>query len=193
MKILSIIAIILISACNASSGRDHSNSFTTRPSPVPGERVFDVSEGGQRRVEEVHRGVQTVCRVDGREFPPSYLVSDLGKAGVPQLDQTERHQALLISRYVHDPTLRFQEISGQFLVYDAQWGPCMLAAPGYWVLNAKDCNLYFMPADEWSGPSAVPGCLNPPRPWVPGDGGDSAKHWADFPPAGIFTPAPIPK
>lgn len=154
------------------------------------ERVIDVSNGGSRKVEEVHRGFETLCRVNGKNFPPSYLVSDLGKSKVPALSVADLRQVRAISRYVHSPSLRFQTVDGQFLVYDASLGPCMLAAPGYWILNAPACNLYFMPADEWDGPSAVPGCYTPPRPWIPGDAGDRRLQWGKFPPSGISTPPP---
>jgi len=151
LRALLMCAAVALSACHQPAQSSSS-----------AETVTDVSQGGPRRVEEIHRGVQTVCRVDGKEFPPSFLVSDLGKPGVPKLNADELHDVHLISRYVHSPTLRFQEVAGQFLIYDASFGPCFLAAPGYWVLNAASCNLYFMPADEWSGPSAVPSCGNPP-------------------------------
>lgn len=155
------------------------------------ERIVNVSAGGPRQVLEVHRGFETICRVDGKDFPPSYRVADMGKPGVPPLEGEELQQVHAISRYVHSPTLRFQEIAAQFLVYDASLGACLLAAPGYWVLNAPRCNMYFMPADAWNGPSAVPGCYSPPRPWVPHDGGDPRIKWGDFPTAGISTPRPL--
>lgn len=150
-----------------------------------------VSDGGARVVQEVHRGHQTICRVDGRDFPPSYLASDISKPGVPTLDKHRRAELMTIARYVSSRTLRFQTVNGTFLIYDASLGPCMLAAPGYWVLNAKRCNVYFMPADAWNGPGAVPECWGAPRPWVRGDGGDRrVRPSGDHPWAGISKPAP---
>jgi hypothetical protein len=186
-------AAILIAGCAAYAvniARAKKSTQGFKPNAAATEQVINVSSGGQRRVEEIHRGYETVCRVDGRDFPPSYRVSDMGKPGVPLLRGDELHQVRMISRYVHSPNLRFQEVAGQFLVYDASLGPCLLAAPGYWVLNAHACNLYFMPADEWDGPSAVPGCYSPQRPWMPRDGGDPKLKWGHFPSAGISTSPP---
>lgn len=83
------------------------------------ERVVDVSQGGSRLVQEVHRGYSTICRDNGRDFPPSYRVSDVGKPDVPLLTSTQLQQVRAISRYVSSSTLRFQTVAGQFLVYDA--------------------------------------------------------------------------
>lgn len=177
-----VLAASLFSACHLDQ-HPQGHSVT-----AVSERVVDVSSGGNRRVEEVDRGLQTICRVDGKDFPPSYLVSDLGEPGVPKLTSTQVHQLREISRYVHSATVRFQTVNGHFLVYNASLGPCMLAAPGYWVLNTDACNLYFMPADEWEGPSAVPGCYTPKRPWIPNDQGDPKLRWGKFPASGISSP-----
>lgn len=184
-RALALIIACMLAACHATRADSAAN-----PLPTPTESVRDVSEGGARRVDEVHIGYEAICRVDGRDFPPSYLVSDLGKPGAPKLEPGLLQQVHDISKYVHSRTLRFQQIAGQFLVYDASLGPCLLAAPGYWVLNARSCNLYFMPADGWDGPSAVPGCSTPPRPWISHDGGNPNLPWGSVPAAGISSPPP---
>lgn len=183
-------ALALLIACMLCGCHAPRADSGTKPPAKPTAFVRDVSEGGARRIEEVRIGYKTICRVDGRDFPPSYLVSDLGKPGVPKLEPAFLRQVRDISRYVHSKTLRFQEVEAQFLVYDASLGPCLLAAPGYWVLNAPGCNLYFMPADEWNGPSAVPGCYTPRRPWIAHDGGNPNLPWGSVPAAGISTPHP---
>lgn len=186
--VLIVILALACLGCQAHSAHQSDSAEAYAPAASPTTLVINVSEGGQRTVKELHRGFATMCQVNGLDFPPSYLVSDLGKPDVPKITKSQMREVGLILHYVHSPTLRFQTVAGHFLVYDASLGPCMQYAPGYWVLNAGTCNVYFMPADERDGPSAVPDCFTPPRPWVPGDGGDSRIPWDRFSPSGISTP-----
>ena len=120
-------------------------------------------------------GLGTICAVlnpgkDLRTTPPSYRAADIGKAGVPTPHTRDLRMLRRIQRYVHSKTLRFTDLAGEFLVYDAKDGPCIGSAPGYFVLNGA-CNEYYMPSSERDYTVAVPGCLDAPRPWIPHDRG----------------------
>lgn len=186
---LLLITITAIVLCECHAGAQGYERGRASSSSLSNERVINIEEG-QRVIQEVHRGLSTTCRVDGKEFPPSYLVSDLGKPTVPHLTTRELHDVQLISHYVRSATLRFQTVNHAFMVYDASLGPCMASAPGYWVLNAKSCNMNFMPVDEWLGPAAFYRCIHARRPWMPRDGGDPNIKWGQFSPSGISTPNP---
>jgi hypothetical protein len=67
---------------------------------------------------------------------------------------------------VRGANLRFSFPGGTFIVYDATQGACYTQAPGYQVLNARFCNSFYSPTDNFSGPVAASGCPNRPRPWM---------------------------
>jgi hypothetical protein len=123
-----------------------------------------------------------MCNQEGIKGPPSYLVRDIGKTGVPPVDAADMAMLHKIMRYVHPSTLRFTYIPGilHFVVYDAQNGPCS-SAP-YDILNAPACNTVFLPSDVRHGAFAASGgCFNRPRPWIPHDGGNpNAPPWEQF-------------
>ena len=120
---------------------------------------------------ERRAGLGTVCVVDSLAGPPSYLVRDIGKPGVPELTNEQLVMIRKIRVYVHPSTLRFATVGGTFIVFDASLGPCEPGAPGYSVLNGS-CNEMYSPTDNFAGTGAVPGCWNAPRPWMPHDQGD---------------------
>jgi len=105
--------------------------------------------------------------------PLSYLVSDIGKHGVPQLNAPERAMIERIRRYVRSKTLRFAWVEdsttmGEPIVFDAYDGPCEGWAAGYAVLNGA-CNEYYEPGENPYSTHAVPGCYrSSPRPWMDG-------------------------
>src|ERR1700737_7750 len=86
--------------------------------------------------------------------PVSYLVSDLGKPGVPLLDIRSRADLRRIERSHDSRTLRFSflflpgkqaEARREFIIFDADQGPC--AAALYKVLNGRD-NEYYNPSEN---------------------------------------------
>lgn len=125
-------------------------------------------------------GAGTVCTYNGRVGPPSYLVRDIGKPGVPHLDGPDKRMLEAIMRYVHPSTLRFAYIGGHFAVFDAQYGPCY--GGQYPVLNASWCNEIYAPQDADNKTIAGPGgCWSHPRPWIPHDfGNPKAPSWSQY-------------
>ena len=104
----------------------------------------------------------------------SYLVSDIGKPGMPRLSVSERAMIERVRRYVHSRTLRFAWVDhsttmGEPIVFDAYDGPCEVWAGGYQVLNGF-CNEYYEPGENPYSTHAAPGgCYRaPPRPWMDG-------------------------
>ncbi len=104
------------------------------------------------------RGLATRCASYDRsvsEGPPSYLVSDIGRFGVPSISRYALHEIKEILKYVHSPTLRFipdvnpslQATEGRLvpIVFDATEGPC--ADTRYAVLNDA-CNMGYAPAES---------------------------------------------
>ncbi len=108
--------------------------------------------------------------------PPTYLVADADRHGVPQLDKSDLQMVKTIARYVHHPkTLRFGYLGKELIVYDAVDGPCSAAAPGYQVLNVHSCNTGYMPGDvDNATTTALPDCLYPVRPWIVHDRGQGS-------------------
>jgi hypothetical protein len=95
--------------------------------------------------------------------PLSYLVSDLGKPGVPLLDKRSRADLRRIEHSHHSRTLRFSflflpgkqtEARREFIIFDADQGPC--AAALYKVLNGRD-NEYYNPSENPWNPMSMPG------------------------------------
>jgi hypothetical protein len=130
---------------------------------------------------EERNGLGTICSVDGRKGPTSYLVRDLGRAGTPTLVPTQREMLRRIRIYVHPSTLRIAFIGSEFIVFDAAEGPCYPQAPGYSVLNG-DCNEMYSPTDNFEHTGAGTGCWSAPRPWIPHDvGNPKAPPWTTYP------------
>jgi hypothetical protein len=95
----------------------------------------------------------------------SYLVSEIGRPGVPRPSRSEIETVNRIKKYVHSKHLRFEYLGRQFIVYDATHGPCDTGAPAYLVLNAPGCNLYYSPTDDFDSPKAIPDPNCTPEPW----------------------------
>jgi hypothetical protein len=132
-----------------------------------------------RSVTERHNGLAMFCVVDGVSSPPSYLVRDIGKPDVPKLTAAQLAMVRKIRVYVHPTTLRFANVAGEFIVFDASRGPCETSAPGYSVLNGA-CNEMYSPTDNFDGTRAVPGCWNAPRPWIVHDSGRGTTPWTAY-------------
>lgn len=133
----------------------------------------------------VHVGLGVACSRNGVVGQPSYLVSDIGKPGVPTIDNRNLAMLHKIMQYVHSRTLRFSYLRGAaFSVYDATYGPC--GGTPYTVLNAPRCDEVFMPTDVdtprgnqlFAGPG---GCYHQPRPWMPHGGGNpNGEQWSRY-------------
>ena len=68
--------------------------------------------------------------------PPTYLVADVGRRGVPQLGKRDLQMAKTIARYVHHPkTLRFTFLGSELIVYDAN---------GYYVASPEGAHFIFL-------------------------------------------------
>jgi hypothetical protein len=92
------------------------------------------------------RSLRQVCA----RGPRSYLVSDMGRPGVPDLDRDEIATINQIQHYLRAKTLRFAFVgkpSQEFIVFNAKLGPCLEAAGGYQVLN-EDCLDFYEPGED---------------------------------------------
>jgi hypothetical protein len=92
------------------------------------------------------------------ESPPlSYSADDVGKPGVPHLTTAQMASLRSIERELRPGHLRFVFL-GDFIVFDADAGPCADFAPGYPVLNVRPpvlpknrrytYNLYYEPGEN---------------------------------------------
>jgi hypothetical protein len=105
--------------------------------------------------------------------PPSYLVSDIGKPGVPTLTADQLTLVHRIRHYLHSKTLRFAFVNAynrgpRFIVFEGDDAPCSDAALGYPVLNS-DTNEFYEPGEAPSfvhpGPPLI-GPTSTPYPWT---------------------------
>lgn len=78
--------------------------------------------------------------------PLSYSAADVGKPGVPRLTKDQMASLKLIQRTQRPKHLRFVFLSesagpgpvpNDFIIFDAEAGPCADFAPGYPVLNVR--------------------------------------------------------
>jgi hypothetical protein len=156
-KLTLVVSLLHLCACGSRSG-----IASASPSP----QITLIATAGPRTIQQEVVGRATRCIVDGEAGPPSYLVRDIGKVGVPALRHSEAAMARSIAHYVKSRTLRFLIFpSGEFIVFDASDGPCETAAPGYDVLN-EGCNAAYSPTDDFKSSGAFPDCNAPPRPWL---------------------------
>lgn len=129
----------------------------------------------------VGRGV--ACRRNDKVGPPSYSVTLIGKPDVPRLSAADLATLHRIIKYVHPATLRFAYLDKmpehrRFIVFNAR--PNRLCDPTqtpFVVLNGA-CNEYYEPLDVMFTTTAAMGCVNPPRPWIPGDRGTGKTSWS---------------
>jgi hypothetical protein len=127
-----------------------------------------VATGTNRVVEQQTIGRATRCIVNDDVGPPSFLVADIGKAGVARLKPRQAAMARSIAHDIHSRTLRFLVFkNGEFIVFDAETGPCEPDAPGYPVLN-ESCNAAYSPTDNFDHAGAYSSCYPSPRPWLTG-------------------------
>ena len=128
---------------------------------------------------ELPRGKAIFRNRDYDVGPATYLVREIGAAGVPRPSRRELRTIAAIRGYVKSPVLRFAYIGGRFIVYDAVAGPCVASAPGYWVLNGG-CNEFYSPTDNFKSTHGVDECWGPPRPWIAHDRGIGKQSWSDY-------------
>ena len=159
--------------CNSGCGFAASQSGRAVATATP--RATTAQASG-RRV-----GVQcTPYLSDKPSGPISYTAARVGTKGVPPVGGPDRQTLALIRRFVHSRTLRFVYLRDRgFIVFDARYGPCNGAAPGYPVLNGA-CNEYYEPGEDPTKTHPMSGCVGPPRPWVPSDAGlpGNPNDWA---------------
>ncbi len=122
-----------------------------------------VASQGWQDASIAHSGAGVQCVPYGKtepQGPRSYLVSDLGNPGVPDLSRSELNTLRSIQRYVHSRLLRFAfvgQYGGEFIIFNAKLGPCLDAAGGYRVLNGAFCNSFYEPGEDPWGTKAEPG------------------------------------
>ena len=123
-------------------------------------------------------GAGLACRYEGVIGPPSYRVSDLGRPGVPRLSSSERSLLQKIEKTVPSQRLRFAHLNDGFIVFPADQGRlCDPDAPPFIDLSARACNAYYPALYSPYYSKAAMGCVNPPRPWIPGDQGRGKMSW----------------
>lgn len=170
MRILffGVIGLIGLCACLSGSGRQ---SATASP---PGLQPTSSARAPQIAPTSVAVGRYGIgCRTYQRPNtvgPTSYLVSDIGNPGVPVLSSRQTSMVKRIRKYIHSENLRFafiEDYNPSFIVFDADGGPCLDVAPGYWILNDPKINMYYEPGE-------APGFIHPmngdlgttPGPWM---------------------------
>jgi len=112
-------------------------------------------------------GYGTQCVPYGRSAPwgpASYLVSDLGKKGVPHLNLIDLFLLGQIRRFVPLANLRFAIVRNGTAIFDAKYGPCFGAGGRYRVLN-KPCDLRYEPGENPSIMFAGAEPCGPVQPW----------------------------
>lgn len=165
---LLLLACVLVSV---SACRTHAPASAS-PSPT----LSDAS------LREIKVGLGVACSANGITGPTSYRVRDIGQPGVPAVSAANVAMVRAITRYVHPSTLMFAYVPGivPFVVYDASNGVC--SGGQYFVLNARPCNLFYVPADIRFGAIAAPSCISAPRPWIANDSGNkTAPSWQSYP------------
>jgi hypothetical protein len=105
-----------------------------------------------------------------RPAPQSYLASDIGKPGFPKLRPDEARLVARIRRYIRSGDLRIAWLDrattpNNFIVFDANDGPCEVQAGGYSVLNGG-CNELYQPGENPYSTHAGSGCYPVKRPWM---------------------------
>jgi hypothetical protein len=103
--------------------------------------------------------------------PPSYAARDIKAKDVPRLTGDQLAVIRKIEKYVAPTYLRFAFLSlpggRQFIVFNAVDGPCVDAAPGYWVMNATYPNSFYQPGQNPFAVHSIPGDIVPtPGPWM---------------------------
>lgn len=151
--------ILIVAGCHSSSTTSNATHNSAAPIRV-----------GEVRVGRYGIGCRTYQAPD-LVGPPSYLVRDIGREGVPTLSPGERRIARRIREYLKSPNLRFARLPDRprFVIFDATQGPCADFAGGYHVLNTSNTNLYYEPGEApgFVHSGAAGGVVPTPGPWMP--------------------------
>jgi hypothetical protein len=162
---------VLLLASTIATGCGHANSESNRSvegnadrsKPVCGETDYACKQLNIVARTRSQYGVGCWGHVLGGRTPnpspppQSYLASDTGKPGAPQLTPYERSVVDAIQGRLHSSTLRVVWLAYRFVVFDAVNGPCMDAAPGYRVLNVRcPAIAYYQPGEDPYGTSSGP-------------------------------------
>jgi hypothetical protein len=129
-------------------------------------------------------GLATRCIVGSTTSSPIYRVRDLGKQGVPELTKMMRRTVASIVKYYHPSTLRFTIIGEAHLdmrdlyVFDP-YPSALCSGSGFFLLNDRSCQTFFLPADPDDLTATAPDCYNRKRPWIPDDKGTTNGSWSD--------------
>jgi hypothetical protein len=160
------VVIVITAIAFVSCGKNSSNRVA--------QHSRDVAMNTSSRTVAVSGGVRCSMSSGARPDlgPPSFLVRDLGKPGVPDLSAEQMKLLLAVERNLHSPTLRFlfarsegdHSSVPEFVVFDAIYGACSTITE-YQVLNG-DCN------ELWdTTESAIVSdmdCFDTPPPWPHG-------------------------
>ena len=169
------VAIALLSGCSRSYASGNVSVLTLSPNVkcatsdcksynvVP--YVLSRSQYGTACLGNVPPGTT----VDPERPPQSYLATDIGRAGFPRLSTAELHTVRSIARYIRSKTLRVAWVDHasthrNFIVFDADQGPCFAAPGGYVVLNGT-CNEFYEPGENPYHTLSAPSCVPMKRPW----------------------------
>lgn len=130
-------------------------------------QLLEVSDHSDNSRSTLHRlsdhGVRCLIADTRRLGPWTYPVDELGMPGTPPLSHAQLVTVRRIAGKVHSPTLRYglirdrNHLSPMLVVFDAVYGPCTRAIPGYGVLNDR-CNIIFNAAEDppvFTAPSCI--------------------------------------
>ncbi len=115
---------------------------------------------GNQVVGEVRIGAGVACYRNGVVGPPSFLVADLGKPGVPRLSASD---LAIVKRFADSPraSLRFIHLplaQPKLVVFIASLADlCNPTLPPFKDLTGS-CNQYYSPLEDMDRTSAAPGC-----------------------------------
>ncbi len=146
----AILAALLLAALPMPQAALGASPYIVRPHTM-----------GNHRVGEIRIGRGIACYRDGRIGPPSFLLADLGKRGVPRI--SARDAAHLRTRFGGQPaeTLRFISlplITPHLVVFNATVAAlCDPDVPPFKDLNGS-CNQYYSPLEDMDRTSAAPDC-----------------------------------
>lgn len=148
------VSIFLVAIASAACANEKHNAAASTSSPMHYPKTVHTGKFGISCLTELYPSTAG---------PPSYSVKDVGKIGVPRLSAFQTRMIYSIEHYRPLSSLRFAILAkeskdSRFIVFEADDGPCLYAAPGYQVLNVyrafyqPGLNPFFL----HGGPDAVP-------------------------------------
>lgn len=149
-------------------------------SRVPARYIVAPRTLGNHRIGVLRLGQGFACEFDRTVAPASYLISDIGRPGVPKLRPRDLAAIDAIQKHVRISTLRFSYVGSEFVVFNAPLpvtSVCSPETPPFAVWTGA-CNEYYNPLLGVT--EAVMDCGHPPRPWIKGDSGHGSGSWANI-------------